>query len=163
MGRFTVISLLTLVAITGLAWSPANAQFGGYQPGIRSNNYRPYQPITPTYSPYLNLLRGGSPLFSNYYGLVRPELDFRRSLQGVQQQANLNSQDIAALDALGIDVTGHKIRFFNTTHYFFNLGGRTSTDLATLAAALATARPRTGAGYAAGAQTSGTSRPGKPR
>ena len=163
MRHFTAVSFLTVLALCGVARSPANAQFGGYQRGIRSNIYTPYQPITPTYSPYLNLLRGGNPLFMNYYGLVRPELAFRSSLQGLQQQANLNAQDIDALNTLGIDVTGHQIRFFNTTHYFFNLGGRTSGDLATLAAALATARPRTGAGFAAGAQTSGTARPAKPR
>jgi hypothetical protein len=33
----------------------------------------------PAFSPYLNLLRRGNSTLSNYYGLVRPELDFRRA------------------------------------------------------------------------------------
>lgn len=33
----------------------------------------------PAFSPYLNLLRGGNSTLSNYYGLVRPEQDFRQA------------------------------------------------------------------------------------
>ena len=36
------------------------------------------------FSPYLNLLRGGNSTLLNYYGLVRPEQEFRQANQQFQ-------------------------------------------------------------------------------
>ena len=57
MKRFT----WALVALLAGATTPAWAQLGSYQP--------PFTP-RPTFSPYLNLNRAGSPAV-NYYGLVQ--------------------------------------------------------------------------------------------
>ncbi|MGF1580889.1 MAG: hypothetical protein ACFCD0_16115 [Gemmataceae bacterium] len=47
----------------------------------------------PAVSPYLNLLRaGGSPSF-NYATLVRPQLQFRQSVLGLQNQINTVQQN----------------------------------------------------------------------
>ncbi len=73
-------SLKTLqlsVLITAiLGWeSVAMAQFGGRQPGG-----------SPTYSPYLNLLRGGNTgVGQNYFGLVRPQQEFAQQNQALGQ------------------------------------------------------------------------------
>ena len=53
----------------------------------------PVGPVTqPSFSPYLNLLRRDSPTYLNYYGLVRPQQDFRRSVQTLRQDVNNVSQ-----------------------------------------------------------------------
>jgi hypothetical protein len=68
------------------------------------------------------LLRQGNPLYSNYYGLVRPELEFRRYIGNLQTQTATNQQSIANLETQGIPGTGHGTMFLNTSHYFFNRG-----------------------------------------
>jgi hypothetical protein len=92
--------------------------------------YSPYAPrgalpnTAPVYSPYLNLLRGGS-FLNNYYGLVRPEIAFRSSILGLQQQtAQIPDVYAAAVAASGLPTTGHATRFLNTTHYFLSAGGQ---------------------------------------
>jgi hypothetical protein len=83
-------------------------------------------PQRPTFSPYLNLLRpGGSPA-QNYYGLVRPEQQFRQSIGSLQGQVNANQQAIGNLQtnpADGPAVTGHPVYFLNTGGYFQNTVG----------------------------------------
>src|SRR5262249_8648545 len=76
---------------------------------------RPGGPTTPPYSPYLNLLRPGNPAI-NYYGLVRPQFDFRQQIQGLQQltaPATLEAQTANTLPT-----TGHPVQFLNYSHYF---------------------------------------------
>lgn len=75
----------------------------------------------PTYSPYLNLLRGGSPAI-NYYGLVRPEIQFRQGLQNLAGNVAQNAQDIGTLEAGvgGVSPTGHPTMFMNYGSYFMN-------------------------------------------
>ena len=54
---------------------PASAQVGGMNgPGN-----------TPTFSPYLNLLREGGGVGQNYFGLVRPQVDFAQQNQMLGQ------------------------------------------------------------------------------
>jgi hypothetical protein len=77
----------------------------------------------PTYSPYLNLTRRGGTAGQNYFGLVRPELDFRQNLQALNQQVTYNQQAIAEIGNQPLPATGHTILFNNTSHYFGNLTG----------------------------------------
>lgn len=77
-----------------------------------------YNPARPTYSPYLNLLRGGS-LVTNYYGLVRPQVDFSASLQQVENQvSNVQQQQLGAGGASTLPDTGHPVYFMNASRYF---------------------------------------------
>ncbi len=69
----------------------------------------------PSISPYLNLLRQGNPAL-NYYGLVKPEQEFRaandqfRNQVGqVQQKLEQREEEKEATSNLGI--TGHRVRF----------------------------------------------------
>jgi hypothetical protein len=78
----------------------------------------------PTDSPYLNLVRpGGSPAL-NYFGLVRPELQFRQSIQNLQGAVTANQEAIGGIQAevTGIPVTGHPTQFLNYGGYFLNSG-----------------------------------------
>jgi hypothetical protein len=57
---------------------PASAQVGGMNgPGN-----------TPTFSPYINLLREGGSVGQNYFGLVRPQVDFAQQNQMLGQNIN---------------------------------------------------------------------------
>src|SRR3954462_1726760 len=80
-------------------------------------------PITqPRVSPYLNLLRGGATPGSNYYNLVRPENEFRNSIQQVQGRTQANQQAIENLQegAGGLPATGKVVGFMNHSLYFNN-------------------------------------------
>ncbi len=103
------------------ASGPASAQ-GPFTPGAA-----PLSP--PPYSPYLNLLRRGNPTYINYYGLVRPEFNFRNQINGLQQGVAANAAAITTnADALnGLPLTGHPTQFLNTSHYFLNRGGQGSS------------------------------------
>jgi hypothetical protein len=110
-----------LAALMLLGMSQSQAQPPGRPPGS--------VPITqPTFSPYLNLLRRDNSAALNYYGLVRPEIEFRNSLLGLQQQVTLNrmalNQEIDP--ATGLPATGHTAYFLNLGGYFLNLGGGTA-------------------------------------
>jgi hypothetical protein len=79
---------------------------------------------SPPVSPYLNLLRRGSDPAINYYGIVRPQIDFRNSLEGLQQQ--VTGLDAAAgqdSQAGALGPTGHPVQFFNYSHYFSGIAG----------------------------------------
>ncbi len=93
----------------------------------RSQNLRPGigQPVNPPYSPYLNLLRRNTPTYLNYYGLVRPELEFRGGIQNLQGEVFTNQQGIADLRSRIGDmaITGHPTRFLNTGNYFLSPTG----------------------------------------
>jgi hypothetical protein len=75
----------------------------------------------PPYSPYLNLLRPGANPALNYYGLVRPQQDFARTMQSIQGQL-LNTQQSIADQASGDLATGHPTYFMNYGGYFMNTG-----------------------------------------
>jgi hypothetical protein len=109
----TTLAAGALLLIAGEQRACAQAPGVGSQP--------PYTP----YSPYLNLFRPGS-LTQNYWGLVQPELQWRGSVQGLQQQANANSQAISNLQQMqGPPSTGHGTRFLSTGGYFLS-GGASS-------------------------------------
>lgn len=89
--------------------------------GSASAQYSPYQQPTrrPSFSPYLNLTRpGGATL--NYFGLVRPELEFRRNIGGLQQQTNALTEAANNPNTVdqGIRPTGNSASFMNYSHYF---------------------------------------------
>jgi len=74
MNKLLLAGPAALALAGALLTAPAQAQVP----------YRPGGYLPPAYSPYLNLLRQGNPAI-NYYGLVRPQIDFRNQIQGLQQ------------------------------------------------------------------------------
>ena len=84
-----------------------------------------YNSRPPAFSPYLNLLRGGGSSTLNYYGLVRPETQFRQSLQNLSGDVAMNQQMIGNIDSalMGLPSTGHPTQFMNLGGYFMNSGG----------------------------------------
>jgi hypothetical protein len=114
-----------LVLLAGGA--TANAQNYGGIGGIPfGQTYRP----RPAVSPYLNLLRGGATLESNYYNLVRPENEFRSSIQQLQLQATANQEAITSVQSAGPLVTGHLSSFQTQRSYFQTFtGGQIGTPL----------------------------------
>ncbi len=105
-----------LVALVAAGDGQAIAQAPYTGPG----GYAPNNP--PAYSPYLNLLRRGNSAAANYYGLVKPELEFRSAYRGLQQQVNGQVNATAAVDPQsGLPYTGHVATFLNTGGYFLNM------------------------------------------
>jgi hypothetical protein len=83
-------------------------------------------PVTnPTVSPYLNLLRPGSSPAINYYGLVRPQVDFQQSIQALQMQMSGVQQTQDMMRGMDAGATGHPVYFLNYGGYFqTTTGGR---------------------------------------
>jgi hypothetical protein len=88
------------------------------QPPVPGGYSRP-----PAFSPYLNLNRGGSPAI-NYYGLVRPEIQFRQSLLHLSNDVAANQQALGSGNPGLNDMpfTGHPTQFMNLSGYFMNNG-----------------------------------------
>ncbi len=127
---WTTAALIGLVAFTG---GPTYAQ----PPALRAPVALP-----PAYSPYLNLLRNGNPAYINYYGLVRPEVDARNQIYGLQQGVAANATAISTIDtASGLPLTGHPTQFLNTSHYFLNRGGQGTSAAAPGSMVQAATRP----------------------
>ena len=84
----------------------------------------------PAVSPYLNLVRPGSPPGLNYYDLVKPQLEFRRDILDLRQQVTSNQTVLTDLTAGGtgsiIPTTGHTTRFMDTGGFYPGLPGTTS-------------------------------------
>jgi hypothetical protein len=121
----------------GLAFTmgeQAQAQSPYQRPGGVGRNVRP------SYSPYLNLLRRDNPTYRNYYGLVRPEQQFRSSLQNIEQEVSGNRSRINSVaEGGGLPETGHRTSFLNLGGYFLSTGGLRSSP----GVSLPTASPRT--------------------
>lgn len=90
----------------------------------------PSPPRRPALSPYLNLLRGGNSAV-NYYGLVRPQNEFRAANNQLQNSVNRLQSEIDQTQALQqsgisqLQATGHKSGFNTHRAYFFtNASGR---------------------------------------
>ncbi len=105
-----------------LAAAGARASAQGYIPPTPVG----IAPITnPVYSPYLNLLRPGGTFTQNYFGLVRPELEFRNASGVLQQQIYRNDQYLNGLSAYGTGgylplITGHNATVLNLGGHFLN-------------------------------------------
>jgi hypothetical protein len=124
MRSLTILAaLLVLASFSSIASAQAPLR-----PGITSG-------FRPTTSPYLNLNRAGVPPAINYYQLVRPELAFRSSIQGLQADVDTNRQLITTGREGGTGTgglaTGHSATFLNTGGYFLSstggLSGRATT------------------------------------
>ena len=86
---------------------PASAQVAGMNgPGN-----------TPTFSPYINLLREGGGVGQNYFGLVRPQVDFAQQNQMLGQGINAlqaNQMQPGRMGGYGytqLGATGHPVMF----------------------------------------------------
>lgn len=97
------------------------AQSQGSSPLLNSPSQtfsRGRSPFTsrPTVSPYLNLFRGGSPVL-NYYGLVRPEQEFRKANDQFRDQFYNVDRKLESFEqregASNLGVTGHHTRFLS--------------------------------------------------
>ena len=108
------------VCAVGAALSVGTAGVSAQPPVPGGGYYRP-----PAFSPYLNLLRAGSSPAVNYYGIVRPQMLFRESIQNLSNQVNLNQQAIGNLATTGnaLPVTGHPTQFMNLGGYFMSNSG----------------------------------------
>ncbi|MFL5343026.1 MAG: hypothetical protein ACJ8F7_23080 [Gemmataceae bacterium] len=63
----------------------------------------------------MNLLRRGTPAGVNDYGPVRPEIEFRNTYQGLQQQLNSRQNAATGSDTrAGLPTTGYTAMFLNT-------------------------------------------------
>jgi hypothetical protein len=111
LGLASFVGLLCVGAGEGRAQPPA--------PGVPR----------PTFSPYLNLARPGTNPAINYYGLVRPEMQFRQSILNLQSSVAANQQSLGALEAEreALRGTGHSIQFMNYGGYFMNYGPSAGT------------------------------------
>jgi hypothetical protein len=115
--RFTLVaSVVGIVIVLALAVPSAMAQV--YQP-------RPAGYGSPPVSPYINLLRPGQSPAINYYGIVRPTVNFQNSIAGLQQQETQTNAQLAATDQalLTLPQTGHSAVFMSYSHYFGGTGG----------------------------------------
>jgi hypothetical protein len=82
--------------------------------------------IRPSVSPYLNLLRNTGGGTSNYFTLVRPQLQAREALQRQQAQINQVQRQAQRGQPGGVPVrgsqeirgTGHETAFMNYLHYY---------------------------------------------
>src|SRR5437588_5488695 len=105
--------LVTLVATC--VPQVAHAQYGNQYGGpIRTV---PQYLSPPVVSPYLSLVQRGQSPAINYYNIVRPDIEFRNSIQGLQQQVNTQAAQEQAT-AGGLPFTGHGTVFMNYSHYF---------------------------------------------
>jgi hypothetical protein len=77
----------------------------------------------PVLSPYLNLLQNGQPPGVNLYGIVRPEIEFRSSIQRLQQQVQTNQQAIDVQNTTVLPTTGHFAGFMTQGAYFQSFTG----------------------------------------
>ena len=115
--RIGILAALLLVMFADGAF----AQSRGSSPLLNSPSRmfsRGRSPFTsrPTVSPYLNLLRGGSPVL-NYYGLVRPEQEFRKANDQFREQFYNVDKKLETYEqregASNLGVTGHRTRFLS--------------------------------------------------
>jgi hypothetical protein len=112
--------VLALACAVGLAAvAPAQQVRSFVSPPLNPGVGQPPINRPPAVSPYLNLARGGLPGI-NYYGLVRPEVEFRQSILGLRQDL----QQATLVPQLGVQPqqqllsTGHGAVFFNLGHYY---------------------------------------------
>jgi hypothetical protein len=109
---------IACLAVAALALCAGSTHAQGYNPG------GPYNPASrPAYSPYLNLLRPDSSLVNNYYGLVRPQINFQNSLQQLDaQQALGGNQQAGPPESQFLPPTGRGARFMTQSRYFLTNG-----------------------------------------
>jgi hypothetical protein len=126
MKRFALVVLGTVGVLLIVGVGPAAAQPQFSNP-IQS-------PVAqPPVSPFINLFRQGNSPALNYYGLVRPQLEFRNAYQQLQQQQVSAEQQQAAVgpaDVSGLPPTGHVAQFNTQGRYFMTRGALGSANAA---------------------------------
>ena len=109
MRHFIVAAIASLSVLGFLAADSARAQV-----------LRPYG--TPAVSPYINLLRPGINPAVNYYGSVRPQLQYNTAINTLEQQVQNARVAMTAAENQGVPTTGHPIYFMRYQTYFLNTG-----------------------------------------
>ena len=74
----------------------------------------------PGYSPYLNLARPGNAGI-NYYGLVRPQIEFRADVQQLQRNTTMLQSGVNQLSGNDL-ATGHPVGYMYFGGYYPSLG-----------------------------------------
>ena len=76
--------------------------------------------VSAPFSPYLNLTRSGVPPAINYYGIVRPQVQFANSIQMLQTQVVAGPFAVPDAGSEQSVVTGQRFGFQNHLGYFQN-------------------------------------------
>jgi hypothetical protein len=115
-GLFAAL-LVTIVADGALAQSRGSSPIFN-APSRSFGQARSPFTTRPTISPYFNLLRRGNPVV-NYYGLVRPEQDFRAANDQFRQQFRDVDRKLESVEqregATNLGITGHRVQFLSNT------------------------------------------------
>jgi hypothetical protein len=115
MTKWPFLPLLLSALFALICDGAAQAQY--VRPGVNPA-------LRPKFSPYLNLLRTDVDPALNYYGLVRPQMDFYSSIQQLgQQQSALATQQQDLLGPTALPATGHTTGFLNHNRYFMTRSG----------------------------------------
>lgn len=76
-------------------------------------------PAGPAVSPYLNLMRPGTPGGINYFNLVQPQMQFQSAISNLQQnQLAMIPGPTMGNTPGGLVTTGHSVSFGNYARYF---------------------------------------------
>lgn len=111
------LAALTLAGLVALETRAQAQTFVRPAPGpyVRPSVSPYYRPAV---SPYLNLDRGGN-VGVNYYGLVRPQLQFATQIQQLQgQEAETAAQLATGGGPVTVPATGVQAGFMNFSHYY---------------------------------------------
>jgi hypothetical protein len=136
-----IYNLATLFGLLGSA-APGLAQ---YLPNLQPP-FNPNPGTPPTVSPYINLSRGLNPAAGSpgiaYYGLVRPQVDFRSSigqLQNYQEAQRVGAEEAAIT---GPVITGNAASFQTHTRFFQTRGAGVGAGGGGAAGGVGAALPR---------------------
>jgi hypothetical protein len=115
------LAVLNSAALAQPGTTPYNLNL--YGPGLVSPYNSSFTRPGPNLSPYLNLLRGGSPAANYYLGVV-PEVERRSNAAafraGIQDLARSIENPLGESEQLfpSLPQTGHPVQFFNYSTYF---------------------------------------------
>lgn len=105
-----------LIGLAAWCWFAAAAPVTAQPPFANSG------PTAPRLSPYLNLLNQNTPGVSNYFTLVKPQLDAQRQFRSQQQQISQlqrsRNTGISPRGSNDIRATGHDTTYMNYSHYY---------------------------------------------
>jgi hypothetical protein len=119
----SVILLGTLTSEQAQGQAPYNPSRGAGFGGSSSFGRPAFGQSRPAFSPYLNLLRGGNSTLQNYYGLVRPEQNFRQADSILQREYGRLQYDVRSLQdprylfrGSTLRDSGHGAQFFSDSY-----------------------------------------------
>jgi hypothetical protein len=114
MSRWCKLALFGVLAWGGLGVSFASAQ-------VPLGGYSPPQVGPPAFSPWLNMNRPGGGA-TNYFGMVKPQMQTQQQLQNLQYQQNLLQSGVGtgvgADQNVPLSTTGHPVRYMDYSRYF---------------------------------------------